>query len=69
MADNTASARNKVDGHRRAIRDHIDKYKRYNDENDRRFALKTIANAQQQIADLRKKHSTIPGSTEDSWRP
>lgn len=69
MADNTASARTKVDGHRKAIRDHIDKYKRYEDENDKRFALKTIANAQQQIADLRGKHSTIPPSAEDSWRP
>lgn len=69
MADNTSAARDKVNGHRRAISDHIDKYKRYKDENDKLFALKTIANAQQQIVDLRRKHPSIPSSSEDNWRP
>ena len=69
MADNTATAGRKVEGHRRAIQEHIEKYKKYKDENDKRFALKTIANAQRQIADIRTKHPSIRGQAEDSWRP
>ncbi len=43
----------KLEGHR-AIREHIEKYKRY--QRDKDFAVKTIRNCQEQIKKLRAKH-------------
>lgn len=59
----------KVEGHRRAIREHIDKYRRYPDPNDKNFALKTIQRVQGEIAALKRRKPTIRDSSEDSWRP
>lgn len=71
MADNTARARDQVEGHRRAIREHIDKWKRYPQQHDKDTALKTIANAQSQILKLKDRHPTLKrdNSSEDTWRP
>ena len=56
----------KLEGQRRAIREHIEKYKRYPDQRDKDFALKTIRNCQEQIKKLRAKHPNWPASREDS---
>ncbi len=50
-------------------RGHLARYRRYTGDDDRRFALKTIRNAQDQIAKLRRRNPTLPASWEDSWRP
>lgn len=59
----------KVEGHRRAIREHIDKFNRYPDTHDKEFALKTIQRVQREIADLKRRKPNIRASYEDSWRP
>lgn len=59
----------KVDGHRRAVREHIEKYKRYPSPDDKRTALKTIENAQRHITKLRHRSPSIASSYEDTWRP
>lgn len=71
MADNTARARDELRGQRRAVSDHVNKYRRYTDKTDKDFALKTIRNAQAQITKLKSKHPTLnhDSSWEDTWRP
>jgi hypothetical protein len=64
-----ADDQKKVDGHRRAIRDHIDKYKSYPAKQDKDYALKTIRRVQGEISDIRAKNSRIGSSWEDNWRP
>jgi len=59
----------KIEGHRRAIREHIEKYKKYPDKHDKEFALKTIQRVQHEIADLKRRKPNIRASYEDSWRP
>ncbi|MFI5915145.1 hypothetical protein [Dactylosporangium sp. NPDC051541] len=62
-------AEKKIQGHRKAVRDHIDKYRRYPDPNDKKFALKTIQRVQGEITSLKRRKATIRDSWEDSWRP
>lgn len=69
MADNTKRAEKQVAGHRRAISEHIDKYKRYPAQHDKDFALKTIRNAQGHVQKLRAKHPGISPDRLDNWRP
>lgn len=71
MADNAARARDQLNGHRRAIRGHVDKYRAYKDRQDKDFAVKTIKNAQSHISKLKSKHPSLRGdsSWEDTWRP
>ena len=69
MSDNTASAKKKIEGHRAHIRTHIEKYKRYREDYEKQNMVKQIQNAQHQISDLRRKHPSISGSDEDTWRP
>lgn len=69
MADNTKRAKEQVDGHRKAIRDHIAKWRAFTSQQDKDFALKTIRNAQGHISKLRSDHPSIDSSSEDSWRP
>ena len=57
-----------VEGHRKAIREHIEKYKKYAIDHEKAFALKTIQNAQKQIADIKKK-MRFADSFEDTWKP
>ena len=69
MAENTASARKKINGHRNHIRTHIDKFNRYKEPYEKEQMVKQIQNAQKQITDLRAKHPSIGASSEDAWRP
>ncbi|MFA6259800.1 MAG: hypothetical protein WCX29_04325 [Candidatus Peribacteraceae bacterium] len=57
-----------IESHRRTIRDHIDKYKRY-EGSEKNTALSTIQNAQQQIRDIMRRKPSISGSWEDNWSP
>ena len=60
----------KVDAQRRAIREHIEKYKNYAYEQDKRFALDTISRCQSNIADLKRQcNVSIDDSWEDYWTP
>lgn len=71
MADNAANARQKIAGHRSAIRDHIAKYKRYTKPYEKKGALKTIQRAQAEIRQLKAKHPSLQDNTDsaDTWRP
>ena len=70
MADNTAQARKALEGHRSAVRDHIAKWRRYADANDKRFAEKTIENAHTHIAKIKSDHPSLnQASAEDFWTP
>jgi hypothetical protein len=64
-----ADDQRKIDGHRRAIREHIDKYQRYPAQQDKEFALKTIQRVQREIADLKRRNPRIRDAREDTWRP
>lgn len=57
-----------LDSHRSTIRDHIEKYQRY-EGSEKNTALSTIENAQQQISDIRRRRPSLPSSYEDDWRP
>jgi hypothetical protein len=57
-----------IEGHRKAIREHIEKYKKYKLDHEKNFAWKTIQNAQKQISDI-KKRKKFPDSSEDTWKP
>lgn len=59
----------KLRGHRRAIRDHIEKSERYSQDYEREFAIKTVRRIQQEIADLKRRNKTASSSWEDDWRP
>jgi hypothetical protein len=65
----SADTRVKIDGQRRAILEHIEKYNRYPMKQDKDFALKTIRNAQSQIQSLRGRHPQIPADPIDTWKP
>jgi len=70
MALSRSDATAKIESQRRAIREHIDKYKRDRGTNHEGAALKTIQNCQSEIADLKRRcESSLSSSYEDSWRP
>jgi len=71
MADNTARARTELASQRRAIRDHQRKYGIYREPYEKEFALKTIRNAQAQIARIKRSHPSLArdNAPEDTWRP
>jgi hypothetical protein len=71
MADNTARARTELESQRRTIRDHQRKYSTYKQQYEKEFALKTIRNAQNQIAKIKSKHPSLArdNASEDTWRP
>ncbi|TQK49894.1 hypothetical protein FBY35_0177 [Streptomyces sp. SLBN-118] len=61
-----------VEGQRKAIREHIEKYKRFkaaNDDGAARTATSTIENAQSHIEKLRRRKPSIASDPLDSWRP
>ena len=64
-----ADDKTKLAGQRKAVREHIEKYKNYTLQHEKDFALKTIRNAQKQIASIMKKHPHWDSSFEDSWSP
>ncbi len=58
----------KIEAQRRSIREHIDKYNRYPDEGDKKFALDTISRCQERIEVLKYQCSqSIDDSREDDW--
>jgi len=57
-----------VDSHRGTIREHVEKYKRY-EGSEKNTALSTIQNAQQQIRDIMSRKPSMSGSWEDTWSP
>lgn len=71
MADNTAAARKKLEGHRAAVRDHIAKYKRYAEPYEKHGALRTVQRAQDQIQRLKAAHPSLKHDFDpvDTWRP
>ncbi len=70
MADNTARARKELDAARRAVSEHVDKWKRYSEKYDKDFALKTITRVQGEIQKLKSKHPSLQQSSwEDNWKP
>ena len=64
-----ADDKTKLEGQRRAVREHIEKYNRYPDKRDKEYALKTIRNAQNQIRRILSKHPHWGSSYEDNWAP
>lgn len=71
MADNLATARKQIAGHRQQIRGSVDKWKKYAEPYEKTNQLKTIKNVQGQIEKLVSKHPTLRNerSWEDSWIP
>jgi hypothetical protein len=71
MADNTARARQEIDGMRKAIRGHVEKWKKYPDKQDKDFAVKTIVRVQTDVTNIKEKHPSLKNdsSWEDTWKP
>ena len=69
MAISRSEALDKIDGHRRAIREHIDKIEAYAHDYDKDYAEKTVHRVQREIQSLKERCSShIPDSWEDAWR-
>ncbi len=64
MSLTRSEAMSRIEGHRRAIREHIDKFNNYPYPQDKEFALKTIERCQSEIANLKRQCNV---SIEDSW--
>ena len=64
-----ADDKTKLKGQRNAVREHIEKYNKYPNQEDKDFALKTIRNAQNHIKKILSKHSHWDSSYEDDWSP
>jgi hypothetical protein len=64
-----SDVKTKLEGHRRAIRDHIDKYRRYELQREKDHALKTVQRIQGEIQDLKRRNPNASSSSEDTWRP
>lgn len=62
-------AETKIDGQRRAIREHIAKFERYPDRNDKRTAVKTVERAQNEITSIKRRHPRVAARWEDTWKP
>lgn len=71
MADNLSRAREKLEGQRAAVREHIEKWRRYQEPYEKTTALKTIQNAQSHIAKIKDSYSTLKNNNkpEDTWKP
>lgn len=70
MADNTARARKQLEGARSSVAEHVEKWRRYSDPNDKSFALKTVERVQKEISKIKSNHPSLNHSSwEDSWRP
>jgi hypothetical protein len=64
-----ANPKKVVEGHRRAVREHIAKFFDYDFENQKEFALKTVRRVQGEIADVRARARSTAASWEDTWDP
>lgn len=71
MADNTATARKQLAGHRDAVREHIEKYRRYVEPYEKDDALKTVVRVQDEISKLKDRHPSLRYDTDplDTWKP
>lgn len=58
-----------VEGHRKAVVEHIEKYKKYPHPQDKEFALKTVNRVQDEISKIKQKNPKIENSWEDTWKP
>ena len=68
MSMRVKEAMMRIEGHRRAIREHITKYETYPYPQDKDFALKTIRRCQEEIRSIKIRcNGYIPPSYEDSW--
>jgi len=59
----------KLKGQRAAIKEHIEKYNKYEIDHEKEFALKTIRNAQSQIKKILSKHPHWESDPLDTWSP
>ena len=59
----------KLEGQRRAIQEHIVKYKERYIDYEKDFALKTIQRAQKEIADIKRRNPNTSVSPLDTWKP
>jgi len=64
-----ADERKALESQRATVREHIAKWEHYTGPGEKEFALKTIRNAQTQIAKLIKRHRHWPAQWEDNWMP
>ena len=62
-------AEKKLAGQRSAIESHVNKYRFYNHDYDKKFALKTISNCQREIIDIKKRNPGTSVSPWDNWKP
>lgn len=71
MAENLARAREQLAGQRKAVEEHIEKWRRHTEPYEKTFALKTIQNAQGHIEKLKQKYPALSrdSSKFDTWRP
>ena len=70
MSRSRAEAEKLLEGQRRAIREHIDKYNRYEHSYDKDTALKTIRRCQGEIRDIKSScNVSTSDSWEDTWNP
>lgn len=70
MAISRKEAEKKLESQREAIREHIEKYRRYPDPWDKDFALKTISKCQERIRVIKSQCSmSLSDSSEDYWTP
>ena len=71
MADNLPQAKDKLAGQRRAVREHVKKWREFNEPYEKNTALKTIQNAQSHIAKIKSDHASLKHDNDkaDTWRP
>jgi hypothetical protein len=71
MPDNAGRAKHDLKGQRRAVSEHVERYKRTGQPQDKESALRTIRIAQRHIAKLKSSYPGLSRDTswEDDWRP
>lgn len=73
MADNAGRAKHELKGQRRAVSEHVERYKRHlrTHSPEQESVLRTIKIAQRHIARLKSAHPSLStdASWEDTWHP
>lgn len=68
MSMTRSQAISRIEGQRRAIREHIEKFENYPYQQDKEFALRTIRICQNEIEKIKMQcNVSISSSWEDSW--
>lgn len=68
MSLTRSQAMSRIEGQRRAIREHIEKFENYPYQQDKEFALRTIRICQDEIEKIKRQCSvSIASSWEDYW--